>query len=226
MYRSWLLSLLILVPALLHVAPAVAQDNYLGEIRFVAFNFAPQGWATCDGQLLPINENQALFSLLGTTFGGDGVNNFALPNLQSRVPLGMGQGSELSSRTLGEIGGQEQIWLTAVSADAFFGEAWGNRNVTLSTMPPFLTLNCIIALQGIFPSQNVLPPSPGDAINSAGPRSVSALRRAPPGGTMPANDPGVANLLIETVKAQQSQIQWLEAEIGKLKVQLRPNPSP
>src|SRR5690349_14288768 len=77
-------------------------EPFLSEIRIMSFVFAPKGWALCNGQLLPINQNQALFSLLGTTFGGDGRVNFALPNLQSRVPIHVGSG-----HTLGEKGGEQ-----------------------------------------------------------------------------------------------------------------------
>jgi microcystin-dependent protein len=77
------------------------SDQYLGEIRIAAFNFAPQGWALCNGQLLPINQNQPLFAILGTTYGGDGRVNFALPNLQGRMPLHVG-----SQFTLGRFGGE------------------------------------------------------------------------------------------------------------------------
>lgn len=77
-------------------------EPFLSEIRIMSFTFAPKGWALCNGQLLPINQNQALFSLLGTTYGGDGRVNFGLPNLQGRVPMHMGQG-----HTLGEIGGEQ-----------------------------------------------------------------------------------------------------------------------
>src|SRR5213079_630638 len=77
-------------------------EPFLSEIRIMSFGFAPQGWALCDGQLLPINQNQALFSLLGTTYGGDGRVNFALPNLQGRAPVHMGSG-----HTLGERGGEQ-----------------------------------------------------------------------------------------------------------------------
>jgi microcystin-dependent protein len=77
-------------------------DPFLSEIRIFSFNFAPKGWALCNGQLLPINQNQALFSLLGTTFGGDGRVNFALPDLQARVPIHSGSG-----HTLGERGGEQ-----------------------------------------------------------------------------------------------------------------------
>ena len=77
-------------------------EPFLSEIRIFSFGFPPKGWATCDGQLLPINQNQALFSLLGTTYGGDGRVNFGLPNLQSRAPMHMGSG-----HTLGERGGEQ-----------------------------------------------------------------------------------------------------------------------
>jgi microcystin-dependent protein len=77
-------------------------EPFLSEIRIMSFGFAPQGWALCNGQLLPINQNQGLFSLLGTTYGGDGRVNFALPNLQGRVPIHMGSG-----HTLGERGGEQ-----------------------------------------------------------------------------------------------------------------------
>ncbi len=77
-------------------------EPFLSEIRIFSFGFAPKGWAQCDGQLLPINQNQALFSLLGTTYGGDGRVNFGLPNLQSRAPIHMGNG-----HTLGERGGEQ-----------------------------------------------------------------------------------------------------------------------
>jgi microcystin-dependent protein len=87
------------------------QDQWIGEIALVAFNFAPVGWAMCNGQLLSIAQNTALFSLIGTTYGGDGVNNFALPNLQSRVPLHFGQGAGLSAYTLGQNVGVESVIL-------------------------------------------------------------------------------------------------------------------
>jgi microcystin-dependent protein len=82
-------------------------EPYLSEIKIMSFGFAPKGWAQCNGQLLPINQNQALFSLLGTTYGGDGRVNFGLPNLQGRVPMHMGSG-----HTLGELGGEQSHTLT------------------------------------------------------------------------------------------------------------------
>lgn len=82
-------------------------DPFVAEIRIFPFNFAPRGWAWCDGQLLPLSQNTALFSLLGTTYGGDGKSNFALPDLQGRAPMHPGQGPGLSLHDLGENGGSE-----------------------------------------------------------------------------------------------------------------------
>src|SRR5215813_14883343 len=87
------------------------MDPFVAEIRIFPFNFAPKGWAWCDGQLLPLSQNTALFSLLGTTYGGDGKSNFALPNLQGSAPLQQGQGPGLSLRDLGEIGGEQTVTL-------------------------------------------------------------------------------------------------------------------
>jgi len=87
------------------------SEPFVAEIKMFAGNFAPRGWATCDGQLMPISQNTALFSLVGTYYGGDGKSTFALPNLQGSAPLGMGQGSGLSDRLLGEVGGAETVTL-------------------------------------------------------------------------------------------------------------------
>jgi microcystin-dependent protein len=86
-------------------------DPFLAEIRIFPFNFAPKGWALCDGQILPISQNTALFSLLGTTYGGDGKSNFALPNLQGNAPMHPGQGPGLSLHDLGETGGSDTVTL-------------------------------------------------------------------------------------------------------------------
>jgi microcystin-dependent protein len=88
------------------------SQPFLGMIIIVPYNFAPLGWAFCAGQILPISQNTALFSLLGTTFGGDGQTTFALPDLRSRVPVGAGQGLGLSPYTLGQTGGAENVSLT------------------------------------------------------------------------------------------------------------------
>ncbi len=88
------------------------SEPFLAEVRIVGFNFAPRGWAFCDGQILPINQNQSLYSLLGTTYGGDGRTTFALPDLRGRTPIHAGQGAGLTSRTLGSKSGEETHVLT------------------------------------------------------------------------------------------------------------------
>ena len=173
----------------------------IGEIRMVSFNFAPRGWALCNGQLLSINQNQALFSILGTTYGGDGRTTFALPNLQSRVALSFGY-----QHPLGSVGGEESHTLTrnelpshshtanTVTASVECNNAAGNQSIPSANYPavntargneysstsnassqmmnsgvqtsssgggqphnnlqPYIVVNYIIALTGIFPSWN------------------------------------------------------------------------
>src|ERR1700757_3083002 len=87
------------------------MDPFVAEIRIFPFNFAPKGWAFCDGQLLPLSQNTALFSLLGTTYGGDGKSNFSLPNFQGSAPMQAGQGPGLSLRDLGEMAGAPAVTL-------------------------------------------------------------------------------------------------------------------
>jgi microcystin-dependent protein len=89
------------------------MNPFLGQISVLGCNFAPQGWALCQGQLLAIAQNTALFSLLGTNFGGNGTTNFALPDLRSRAPIGFGQGPGLSAYVMGQVGGQETVSITA-----------------------------------------------------------------------------------------------------------------
>jgi microcystin-dependent protein len=164
------------------------SEPFMTEIKIVSFNFAPKGWALCNGQLLPINQNQALFSLLGTTYGGNGQTNFALPNLRGQVPIHMGGG-----HTLGEVGGSSSVTISQqtmpqhihigqasssvgdknfskdnvlAAAGNLYGPATGLTSILPATvtnvggsqahnnMMPYLVLNFIIALQGIFPSQN------------------------------------------------------------------------
>lgn len=93
-------------------------DQFISEIRIFAGNFAPTGWALCNGQLMPISQNTALFSLLGTTYGGDGKSTFGLPNLQGAAPLGAGQGPGLSLRSLGESGGEQTVTLLTTEMPA------------------------------------------------------------------------------------------------------------
>ena len=109
----------------------MADEPFLAEIRLMSFNFPPKGWALCNGQLLPINQNQALFSLLGTTYGGDGRVNFALPDLRGRVPIHMGDG-----HTLGERAGEENntLIMSEMAAHTHFvrGDATTPAIATLS----------------------------------------------------------------------------------------------
>ena len=160
---------------------------FLGEVRTTSFTFAPKGWALCNGQLLAVNTNQALFSLIGTAFGGDGTTTFALPNLQGRIPTHVGNGY-----VLGQTGGEESHTLTTAELPAHLHQA-SSASATTSVSPagsvwaattsvtyapttstamstaavsttgsgqphenraPFLVINFIIALTGIFPSRN------------------------------------------------------------------------
>jgi microcystin-dependent protein len=164
------------------------SEPFLGEVKIISWNFAPKGWAFCNGQLMPINQNQALFSILGTTYGGDGRVTFALPNLQGRTAVHMGNGiilgqsagetshtlniSELPAHTHAPTGSTATGTLPAAT-----GNLWGSSsanpysptaNASMNpacvvttggsqpheNMTPYLVLNFIIALQGIFPSRN------------------------------------------------------------------------
>lgn len=166
----------------------MATEPYIGEIRAVSFNFAPKGWQLCNGQLLPINQYQALFSILGTTYGGNGTTTFALPNLQGRVPLHVGSGF-----ALGSVGGSQSVTLLSnqighthgvsasgiananVAAGNFPGLSPGSSGVygtppdtslnpvTISAaggsqphnnLQPYLVINYVIALVGLFPSRS------------------------------------------------------------------------
>jgi microcystin-dependent protein len=130
---------------------------FLGEIKLFTGNFAPRGWAQTNGQILAIAQNTALFSLLGTTYGGDGNTTFALPDLRSRIPMHVGQGPGLSSRVQGELGGVEFITLRPTpipSAPATPVPASVGFRPQVPTVSPFCVINFIIALEGIFPSRN------------------------------------------------------------------------
>jgi microcystin-dependent protein len=182
----------------------MSTEPFIGEIKIAGFNFAPVGYAFCNGQILPIAQNTALFSLLGTTYGGNGQTTFALPNLQSRVPIHFGQGPGLSSYALGQQSGAENTTLTTnqmpahnhpltgtVNPQGNQGAAglsndpsnrrWAGTNIftgaatelatmapaastlavggtggsqPFSVVQPYLALNFIIAMQGIFPTRN------------------------------------------------------------------------
>ncbi|MDH5676276.1 MAG: tail fiber protein [Myxococcales bacterium] len=168
------------------------MEPFIGQIMLFAGNFAPRGWALCDGQLLPIAQNSALFSILGTTYGGDGKTTFALPDLRGRIPMHAGQGPGLSPRRLGERAGAETTTLTtnnlpahnhallasssAPDDDSAAGNALAQSEIyvggaatnsmgqssigptgegqPVQNVQPFLCVNAIIALEGIFPSRS------------------------------------------------------------------------
>jgi microcystin-dependent protein len=155
-------------------------DQFIGEVRLFAGNFAPTGWAFCDGQVMSIAQNTALFSLLGTNYGGDGKSTFALPDLRDRVPLHSGQGPSLSQRDVGASGGTDQVSLVAAQLPTHAHPAASRQGTTTvatggvpashgryasvpdtvtdglphNNRPPFLGISYIIALQGIFPSRS------------------------------------------------------------------------
>ena len=129
------------------------MEPLLAEIKMFAGNFAPRGWALCDGQLLPISQNQALFAILGTTYGGDGKTTFALPDLRGRFPMHPGTGPGLHAHQLGERGGQDDATVERVKAGGH-GFDQGDVGFVVHAQPPFLAVNFIIALEGIFPSRS------------------------------------------------------------------------
>jgi len=171
------------------------SQQYLGEIRAVSFAFPPKGWALCNGQLMALNQNQALFSLLGTQYGGNGINNFALPDLRGRTPtayqditqIGAITGSEQVTMTLAQLPAhthQVQASTTAATASDPTGQVWApvvdgsgisnmgftenptnvtmdptaltasGSNLPITILQPYLVINYIIALTGIFPSRS------------------------------------------------------------------------
>jgi microcystin-dependent protein len=111
------------------------SDQFVAEIRIFGFNFAPTGWAQCNGQLLPISQNTALFSLLGTTYGGDGKTTFALPDLQGNAAMQQGQGQGLSLRDLGEVGGVEAVTLLVSEIPVHTHVLRGNNTLAESGIP-------------------------------------------------------------------------------------------
>jgi len=116
-------------------------DPFVAEIRIFPFNFAPKGWAFCDGQILPLSQNTALFSLLGTTYGGDGKSNFALPDMQGNAPMHPGQGPGLSLHDLGETGGSETVSLLESEIPSHsHGQFGTNEDGTQGTLTSGVTL--------------------------------------------------------------------------------------
>lgn len=136
-------------------------EPFLSEIRLMSFVFAPKGWALCNGQLLPINQNQGLFSLLGTTFGGDGRVNFALPDLRGRVPIHVGSG-----HTLGERGGEQAHTLSIAELPA---HAHVHNVSVASGATPIPTGNLLAAANNLYAAPgNVVPLHPASVTNTGG----------------------------------------------------------
>lgn len=153
------------------------MDPFVAEIRIFPFNFAPKGWAFCDGQILPLSQNTALFSLLGTTYGGDGKSNFALPNMQGNAPMHPGQGPGLSLHDLGETGGSDTVSLLESEIPSH------SHQMTAQANPGSVKL----------PGPSVaLARSGGAAANTYGPASalvnMADQTIAPAGGDQPHNN--------------------------------------
>lgn len=143
-------------------------DPFVAEIRIFPFNFAPKGWAWCDGQLLPLSQNTALFSLLGTTYGGNGKSNFALPDLQGRAPMHPGQGPGLSLHDLGETGGSETVTLLESEVPAHAHTAQASSDEADSNNPGGNVLGAGSALYAgaqnlVTMADSALAPAGGDA---------------------------------------------------------------
>lgn len=148
-------------------------DPFVAEIRIFPFNFAPKGWAWCDGQLLPLSQNTALFSLLGTTYGGNGKSNFALPDLQGRAPMHPGQGPGLSLHDLGETGGSETVTLLESEIPTHSHTARGDESD-----------GAFKSAQGMFlGGGNAMYLTPGAAGATLAPETL-----APAGGDQPHNN--------------------------------------
>ena len=177
--RSFLTTTILMAAILFMIAGTAvkevkAQEPFIGEIRMVGFNFAPRGWAKCDGQLLPISQYNALFSLLGTQYGGDGRTTFGLPDLRGRFAMHQGSGSGLTTRVMGQKIGTETETLTIgqiPSHDHTTTSCGASQSYASSTtdavqianvgggqahnnMPPFQVVNYVIALEGLYPSRN------------------------------------------------------------------------
>ena len=134
-------------------------EPFYGQIMMWPSNFAPRGWAFCDGQILSIMQNTPLFALLGNTYGGDARTTFALPDLRGRAPMHQGAGPGLTLRDFGEIGGAEQITLpTGTLTEAPAGDpaqqvVAAPSDGTIANLPPYQTINFVIALDGVWPTR-------------------------------------------------------------------------
>ena len=151
-------------------------DPFVAEIRIFPFNFAPKGWAWCDGQLLPLSQNTALFSLLGTTYGGNGKSNFALPDLQGSAPMHPGQGPGLSLYDLGQMGGSETVTLLESEIPAH-SHSFGVQSVPLGSVATAA-------------GNTYTRPASGNLYNTTGPASITMAPEtlAPTGGDQPHNN--------------------------------------
>ncbi|MBI3651457.1 MAG: phage tail protein [Acidobacteria bacterium] len=152
------------------------MDPFVAEIRIFPFNFAPKGWAFCDGQILPLSQNTALFSLLGTTYGGDGKSNFALPNMQGNAPMHPGQGPGLSLHDLGETGGSETVSLLESEMPSHAHTLMANSSPADNPTP---TNNSLARVSGATPYQT------NTSTNLVG---LSGNALAPAGGDQPHNN--------------------------------------
>lgn len=157
------------------------SEAVLGEIRIFAGNYAPDGWHLCDGSLLPIQQNMPLYSLIGTTFGGDGINNFGIPDLRGRLPVGQGQGTNLTNRVIGQVGGAS------------------TAQITQANMPPH---NHIFYVSGVAatsdtPTQNAVlavpPQPPGGTVFAYTDGAVAQANKVQMDPTMVDTAPGGSN---------------------------------
>jgi microcystin-dependent protein len=152
------------------------SDQFVAEVRIFPFNFAPTGWAFCDGQLMPISQNTALFSLLGTTFGGDGKSTFALPDFQGCAPMQQGQGAGLSQRFLGEQSGAESVTLLQTEMPIHTHQAQGGPGGGLNDPT------------GNSWGSGLKGHPPGYAASSANNVAMQPLALTPTGGGLPHNN--------------------------------------
>jgi len=156
------------------------SDQYLGEIRIVPFNYAPKGWAFCDGRLIPLSQNTALYSLIGTTYGGNGTTNFELPNFNGNVPVCQGQGPGLTRRTMGEAAGTASVTLTSNEIPQHIHMMIGSMTDASETQPT-----------GALPAipQSSDPRNPGNLYDSSQPTTpMLANGVLPTGGNQPHNN--------------------------------------